>query len=129
MGSPWLDGGAHPDAHVALVEGLRAAVPWWRHHYRNVCTIEAGRRARVCGTHVGTYGDTLQFISPTASGRAAEAFNRFAEGVAITSAQPGGITVFGLHFESAPLPEPAPGCTIHWCRDGGVCRAGRGGAG
>jgi hypothetical protein len=127
--SPWLEGGlADGDASPALVEGLRAAVPWWRRHYRVICHLEAGRRARVCGTYVGTYGDVLQFATKR-SGRAAECFNRLAEGLAIASAQPGGITYAGLHFESPALPDPAPGCTIHWCARGGVCRAGRGGAG
>jgi hypothetical protein len=130
MGSPWLDGGLPADApYPALVEGLRAAVPWWRHHHRQTCQLEAGRRARVCAAHVGTYGDVLQYGSKSSTGRAAECFNRLAEGLAIASAQPGGVTYAGLRFVSPPLPEPASGCTIHWCVRGGVCRAGRGGAG
>lgn len=92
---------AHRDS--MLVESLAIAVPLWVERYAGkVSWEEAQRRARICVQHLmGPGGEDILFAS-TRPGGSAEAFNRLAEGVAIASFQPGGITVFGHHFESGP---------------------------
>lgn len=110
------------DHDVALRTSLSVAVPIWIRQYRGVCWREAARRAQVCANAVGSKGDVLLHRSDKA-GRTAEVFNRFAEGIAIAAYQPGGITVFGMHFEvGEPLPDPAPDCSTWWCNPGS-CRA------
>lgn len=86
-----------------LTETLALAVPLWVDRYAGkVSWEEARRRARICVEHLmGPGGEDVLYASARRGG-SAEAFNRLAEAVAIASFQPGGITVFGRHFESHP---------------------------
>lgn len=77
---------------------LSAAVPLWIQQLKSrdwPCLIE---RAKICSQEVAEHGDNLLFGSKT-RGESARAFNRFAEGLAILSMAPGGVKIFGLHFE------------------------------
>lgn len=80
-----------------LTTSLLAAVPLWIHRMRDWSPEERCRRSPELADHVAAHGDILQFKSKK-RGETAEAFNRLAEGVAILAHQPGGVTVFGLHW-------------------------------
>jgi hypothetical protein len=82
-----------------LAVHLAVAVPLWIERYRDTNAEEARRRAQICVQVTAEHGDLIQYRSKNET---AEAFNRLAEGVAIASFQPGGITIFGLHFETTP---------------------------
>jgi hypothetical protein len=82
-----------------LAVHLAVAVPLWIERYRHSNAEEATRRAHICVQTVAEHGDVILYRS---KGETAEAFNRLAEGIAIASFQAGGITIFGLHFETTP---------------------------
>jgi hypothetical protein len=110
-----------------LVATLEAAVPLWIWELRNWRPEHRIARAKACGQAVTAHGDQILFRS---KGRApkwekahgkpgdaeyqpamrvhdgspgtAGAFNRLAEGIACAAYQPGGITVFGLHWCAGP---------------------------
>lgn len=92
---------------VVLVTSLQAAVPLWAEQHRALPADQVVARARSCASVIAGQGDVLQFGSKR-RGEAAAAFNRLAEGVAALSLMPGGVTVFGAHFETRP---PHPGLT------------------
>lgn len=86
-----------------LSMALSAAVPLWIAEIRQRHTAAdwpvLQDRARECGDVVASRGDNVLYASKK-NGESAAAFNRLAEGVAIGAFVPGGITVFGQHFEA-----------------------------
>jgi hypothetical protein len=87
----------------ALIETLRVAVPLWIEKVRGWSETERIRRAVICAQYIGSHGDALQFRSKnTARSTAGQAFNRFAEGLAIAAFAPGGVTYGDQHWEAAP---------------------------
>lgn len=77
---------------------LSAAVPLWVNELKNRDWSFLIERAKICSQEVAEHGDNLLFRSKK-KGESATAFNRFAEGLAILSMAPGGVKIFGLHFE------------------------------
>lgn len=82
-----------------LILSLEAAVPLWIERLQAQPWSEVERRAQVAVDVVASKGDIILFRS-SRKGETAEAFNRLAEGVAALSFAPGGVTVFGLHFDA-----------------------------
>ena len=82
----------------ALVPALQAAVPLWIEKLKGEPFEVISSRALECGQHIAEHGDIILFKSKK-KGESAEAFNRLAEGVACLAFMPGGIDIFGLHFE------------------------------
>lgn len=78
---------------------LEVAVPLWIEELKGVPFDELVDRARRCSQVVAEKGDILLYKS-SKKGESANAFNRLAEGVACLSFAPGGVTTFGLHFET-----------------------------
>jgi hypothetical protein len=81
---------------VLLREALSVAVPFW------IMEIKAAGGPDLSKTHdlshlIAEHGDAILYRVP---GKTAAAFNALAEGVALLSFAPGGVSVFGLHFES-----------------------------
>lgn len=112
-------------ARSQLGEALSAAVPLWILEWRNRHPDHRTTRAQACGQIVTHYGDQILYKSKRhapkwekAHGRpgdddyqparkihdgspgTAAAFNRLAEGIALAAYQPGGITIFGIHWEA-----------------------------
>jgi hypothetical protein len=85
-----------------LAANLAIAVPLWIDRYREMCWEEGHRRAQICMGVVAERGDQILYRSPK-KGETAHAFNRLAEGLAILSTSPGGVTFAGQHWESPPL--------------------------
>lgn len=96
----------------ALVPLLEFAVPLWIHHWRGSTPFTRTGRAAYCGEVVGTHGDVLMFRSRPVPARTleggveveavpgtGEVFDRLAEGIALAAYQPGGIRLFGHHWE------------------------------
>lgn len=77
---------------------LSAAVPLWIQELKHRDWSYLTERAKICAQEVAEHGDNLLFRSEK-RGESARAFNRFAEGLAILSMVPGGVNIFGLHFE------------------------------
>jgi hypothetical protein len=84
-----------------LRTALSAAVPLWIDQLRGTSFEERQARAHRAAAHVAAHGDVILFRSKKKGGTA-EAFNRLAEGIACAAYQPGGVKVFGLHFEATP---------------------------
>jgi hypothetical protein len=109
--SPYLSGAAVPDENLALVETLKIAVPIWIQHWLPWPEDHRVVRAQACAQIVTCYGDQILYkckphadrvidgVVVKGSPGTAGAFNRLAEGVALAAFQPGGVTVFGVHFE------------------------------
>jgi len=78
---------------------LSVAVPLWIERLRGLSWEE--RQARVVDVPklLGEKGDVLLFGGGK-KGEAGELFNRFAEGIAVLAFMPGGVDVFGCHFEA-----------------------------
>jgi hypothetical protein len=126
-------------ARSQLAEALCCAVPLWIAKWRGRHPDHRINRAKACGHVVAHYGDQILYRSKghppkweKAHGKpgdddyqpplkvhdgspgTASAFNHLAEGIACAAYQPGGITVFGVHWEahdtdrSSPCPRPVP---------------------
>jgi hypothetical protein len=98
--------------HDALVPLLELAVPLWISHWRGSTPFTRTSRAAYCGEVVGEHGDVLMFRSRPVPARTleggiemeaipgtGEVFDRLAEGIALAAYQPGGIDLFGHHWE------------------------------
>ena len=86
---------------VALVTSLELAVPLWQEQVRGLTDSQRMARARRCAAEVAAHGDVLQYGGKR-RGAAAEAFNALAEGLAIASFQPGGVTFAGRTWQANP---------------------------
>jgi len=78
---------------------LQLAVPLWIDQMRGAPWSHIKARAAECATAVASQGDVIMFRSGK-KGQTAEAFNRLAEGIACAAFSPGGIKVFGDHYEA-----------------------------
>jgi hypothetical protein len=97
--------GARDDRGELLRVALAAAVPLWVAELRGRPFSQLQARAQACAATIAAHGDWLLYGAKR-PGRTAEVFNQLAEAVAILALQPGGVEVFGLHFQAAPDPEP-----------------------
>lgn len=80
-----------------MVTTLLAAVPLWYHDLGLPDTFlqHSGKTGRIAEI-IASKGDILQFGGK--KGEVAEVFNEMAKGLAILSAVPGGVKVFGYHW-------------------------------
>lgn len=78
---------------------LQVAVPLWVMQLRERPFSELAARAPELGHIVAEKGDIIQFKSKN-KGETAAAFNALAEGIAILSFLPGGITFMEDHYEN-----------------------------
>lgn len=87
-----------------LRDALMTAVPLWIHDLTEDGTVNpidaltADERARLTN-EIASHGDVIMFPSKR-KGDTARAFNALAKSIAILSFAPGGVTVFGLSFQS-----------------------------
>ena len=84
---------------VLLSSTLAIAVPLWIERLRNASWEHILLRARECAQHVAEHGDNLLFRSKK-KGESAKAFNHLAEGIACLAFAPGGVKLFGSHWEA-----------------------------
>jgi hypothetical protein len=84
-----------------LASSLLLAIPLWIEEVRPLDWKERIRRAHVNSFIVAAKGDILMFGGGK-KGQVAEVFNATAEGIAILSFVPGGVKIFGMHFEADP---------------------------
>lgn len=82
-----------------LTTTLQLAVPLWIERLRHAGWDHVQERARTCSQIVAEKGDIIQFKSKK-PGESAAAFNALAEGIACLAFCPGGVTVFGDHWEA-----------------------------
>jgi len=119
-------------ARSTLAVSLEAAVPLWIAKWRNARPEHRIARAQACGNIVTHYGDQILYKGKRhapkyeqAHGKpgdedyqpaqkihdgspgTASAFNALAEGIALAAYQPGGITMFGHHWEVGGAPPAA----------------------
>ncbi len=79
---------------------LAVSVPGWQQKIaRHWHPAKRRARALICARELAGKGDTLMYGSKR-HGQSALLFGYFAESVALLSFQPGGVTVFGVHFEA-----------------------------
>lgn len=84
---------------LALLQGtLSISVPLYIEKWKNSSPEQRVERARECAQIVAEKGDVILFRT-NKKGDSAKAFNALAEGIALLSFAPGGVTIFGLHFE------------------------------
>lgn len=94
---------------VLLQSTLSVAVPLRIEEMKKRPWSFIEERARVCGQVIASEGDNILFRSKK-EGKTAEVFNRLAEGIACLAFTPGGVKVFGMHFEArVKRPRPLPG--------------------
>lgn len=86
------------NSEAVLTGMLEIAVPLWIERLRPLNDEQRRERAQACSDVIGEHGDVILYKSKK-EGETAEAFNRLAEGVACAAFAPGGITVFGNHWE------------------------------
>jgi hypothetical protein len=80
-----------------LRTSLAVAVPLWIHDVRDWPFERRAEQARKAASLVASKGDVLMYGGR--AGEAAEVFNELACAVACCAYQPGGITLFGDHWE------------------------------
>lgn len=85
-----------------LSASLAAAVPLWIEDLRGLTFEERDQIAKECSQHLAEKGDILLYRSGK-KGETAKAFNMLAKGVAVLAFVPGGVKVFGNHFEAEPM--------------------------
>ena len=92
------------DSHLSIA--LSAAVPFniMAIKERGGVTDDDFASASKFAQTLGEKGDVLLFGSKK-EGEAADLFNQTAKAIAISSFIPGGITIFGEHYESDPIQE------------------------
>lgn len=88
------------EQNPVLLAALDAAVPLWILEFRELPREEVLGRARGLEEVIAAHGDDLLF----GGRRCAEAFNAVAKGIAALSFCPGGVTVFGRHWEADAEP-------------------------
>jgi len=88
---------------------LQLAVPLWIERLRSSGWEHIQARAKQCSQIVGEKGDVILFRGGK-KGESAAAFNALAEGIACLAFAPGGVKIFGEHWEACQE-EDAPGRT------------------
>lgn len=81
---------------------LDAAVPFWIEYWRHRSLSERQHRAQQCAQIVAEKGDIIMYRSGR-KGETSKAFTALAEGIAISSMGPGGITFMGRKWLT-PMP-------------------------
>lgn len=98
--TPALNGDPHLERAGQLLRmSLEAAVPFLIEDLKRLPWEEVSRLAHESAQVVAEKGDILLY-GGSKKGETARAFNALARGVAALSFVPGGVTVFGLHFEA-----------------------------
>lgn len=77
---------------------LQVAVPLWIEELKGKSWEYISKRAGECSQVIAEKGDIILYKSAK-KGESAKAFNCLAEGVACLAFVPGGVDVFGVHFE------------------------------
>ncbi len=91
---------SHSDTTYTLLTcTLQLAVPLWIERLRGRPWEHIQQRAKVCSDTVAHRGDVILYRGKK-RGESAEAFNALAEGIACLSFAPGGVKVFGQHWEA-----------------------------
>lgn len=85
-----------------LKSALSAAVPLWIDELSGLPWDEIQSIAHGCSQHIAEHGDNILYRSKK-EGKTAEAFNALAKGIARAAFAPGGVTIFGMHFEARIL--------------------------
>ena len=85
--------------HSLLSSTLQLAVPLWIDQLRRYPWEHIEERAKVCSQYIAEKGDIILFKSKK-KGETAKAFNHLAEGIACLSFVPGGVKIFGGHWEN-----------------------------
>lgn len=80
-----------------LLACLHLAVPMWIERLRRQSWALVRERAEICGGYVAEHGDILEFGSKREP--VAEAFNRFAEGMACLAFGPDGVELWGERWQ------------------------------
>ena len=88
-----------------LATTLAAAVPLWIEELRPLPWSEIDHLAKECSQIIAEKGDVILYRSKK-KGETARAFNALAKGIAALSFAPGGVKVFGMHFETKRQEEP-----------------------
>lgn len=78
---------------------LAAAVPLWIEQFRPLSDAQRAAIAHESAQVVAEKGDVILYRSKRKD-ETAKAFNQLARGIAVLAFVPGGVTVFGLHFEA-----------------------------
>lgn len=94
-----VDYGEWREKQALLATTLQLAVPLWIERLRERPWEYVQQRAKECSQHIAGHGDNLLFRAKK-KGQSAEAFNRLAEGIACLSFCPGGVKIFGQHWEA-----------------------------
>lgn len=91
----------HKLEHVREVLSLTllAAVPLWIEDLKRLPFSDVCKLAQDCAQMIAEKGDVLMFGSKT-KGEQAAAFNSVAKGIAALSFVPGGVKIFGSHWEA-----------------------------
>ena len=97
--------------HSLLSSTLQLAVPLWIEQLRSRPWEYIEQRAKECSQVIAEKGDIILFKS-TKKGETAKAFNHLAEGIACLSFVPGGVKIFGGHWEAC-LDEHIPNRSKH----------------
>lgn len=79
-----------------LISMLQVAVPLHQEELKGVPFGERIKMAKEASKFLCEHGDALMFKQ---KGKTSKAFNRVAEGIAILSMLPGGVDLFGEHWE------------------------------
>lgn len=82
-----------------LKMSLSAAVPLWIAQFKDRPWKEISQIASEASQFIAEHGDDILFKSKK-RGATAQAFNHLAKGIAALSFVPGGVKIFGLHFEA-----------------------------
>jgi hypothetical protein len=127
----WLpDADREAMLRTPLAASLEAAVPLWIWERRNWRPEHRIARAQACGHIVTHYGDQILYPGKRRAPKweqgqkihdgspgTASAFNHLAEGIACAAYQPGGITIFGMHWCAGEVV-----CSYWRCGRWGVAR-------
>ena len=81
-----------------LTVTLELAVPLWQMKLKNMPWSEALAGIKGASDLIGSKGDILQFGGGK-KGEVAKVLNKMAEAIAVLSFLPGGVTLFGQHWE------------------------------
>lgn len=84
----------------ALLVALAVAIPLWQREVRKRPVGERMERAHALAHVIAAHGDNILYRGPK-KGDTAEAFNALAEGLALASMVPGGVTFCGRHWETS----------------------------
>lgn len=96
---PAPDMGEWSHQYSLLTSTLQFAVPLWIDRLRHHHWERVQERAKECSEHIAHHGDLILFKGKK-KGESAEAFNRLAEGIACLAFAPGGVKIFGSHWEA-----------------------------